>query len=147
MDYNKLNNYIINDPKKQKNKKCESCGLDNIRTYFICENKGCVTCYGCMIRYNGYRICPKCLESITKFPKTASSTDNLFSTIFGNSKNEKIVEASIIEDDRLIDEIAGTIISLLNEDNNINIVDGKLSSQSVRDIKNSVISLISHPDI
>ncbi len=147
MNYKDLNNYVPNDPTKHKQVNCQSCSAKNLKTYFICENKGCTACYSCMIRYNGYRICSSCYDSIVNFPKTASSTETLFKSIFGDSKDEKTIEAINLEDDKLIDEIAGAIIALLNEDNNINIVDGKLSQNSLRDINNSVINLISHPDL
>jgi len=143
-----LNNFIPNNPQKHKIVNCGSCGLKNLRTYFVCDECGSPTCYNCMIRFNnGRRVCKKDYERINEFnnQKTASKVDSLFAEIFSDTTYVSIRKAA--DDNQLLDEFAGAILALLNDDNNLKIENGKLSPETIRNINNTVVNEVSHPDL
>ena len=77
--------------------------------------------------------------------KTASKIDNLFADIFSDTTYVSIKTAS--DENQLIDEFAGAILAILNDDNNIKIENGKLSTETINDINNSVVNGIGYPEL
>ena len=143
-----LKNFIPNNPQKSKHINCGSCGLSNLITYFPCEECGMPTCFSCQIRFNtGKKICNRCYERINQFnnQKTASKVDKLFAEIFSDTTYVSIKTAA--DENQLIDEFAGAILAILNDDNNIKIENGKLTTETINNINNSVVNGIGYPEL
>ena len=69
----------------------------------------------------------------------------MFAEIFSDTTYVSIKKAA--DENQLIDEFAGAILSILNDDNNIKIEDGKLSTETINNINNSVVNGIGYPEL
>ena len=172
--FNTLHNYMPSKSSAELGM-CNYC-KSTPKLYFMCDNCNNRYCFSHSKISNGQRLCPYCYKSFIDFPNqqglevkakilyneifgnkrpvTAEKNldfraENLYNDLFGIKKSVLAYDNVISDEDdtTIIDQLAKDILSLLNEQNNINIVGNDLSPQTKKDIINTVKNIISHPDL